>query len=306
MRFLFKGLLLGLMLVIPISGRCQQPQFFSVYIARDTLGLSSAVEKKGEISLESYEATYREMIRTVGIEARKVGGNLIVPIEGRRYTFPSKRRPNSVRVIVYQVNEKDVDYRYMWRTLAQEHPMKYDGARFEINVGIGSSPYYAFMERPAQRKPDWYSGKSPRSLSELYHDCYDVHISPGWSLECSYYLCGAWSLVGSAGFSQVRASYFDPYSDLLKNSETEYCFDILAGLRLNYHHTKKCHIYSQAKLGALFHTGGEFLSNNENIKMLGWQITGIGISVGSTLYGVAEVGFGTEFFGVRMGVGIKM
>ena len=304
-KHLLKGIIIGLVLAISVSGRAQVFRVLPVYMAKDSLGLPLTTEKKGEVSLESGDASYREIIQTAAFEARKMGGNLIVPIDGRRYTFPSNRKQNFFRAQVYRIEDKDVDFRYMWRTMAIEYPLKYKGPRFEINFGLGSLPFYSTEESSSNRKSH-YAGAYPASLGELYHDCYDVHISPTFSTEWAYFLNGRWSLVGSLGFNQARASFFDPHTDACLKSETAYCFDILAGLRLYHRHLSHLNIFSQLMFGAVFHTGGEYLSNNPAVKTFGWQITPIGLSYGSRVYGLMEAGWGTEYLGIRIGAGIKL
>ena len=88
-------------------------------------------------------------------------------------------------------------------------------------------------------------------------------------------------------------------------------FDMLAGLRYKYVHEKNMSIYSQLMFGATFQSKGEYWNRNSFAeKHFGWQVTGIGVTFGSRIYGFTELGWGSEYVailvpGCRVGVGIK-
>ena len=148
--------------------------------------------------------------------------------------------------------------------------------------------------------------------NEMYNGCYDAEISPTVSVEWAYNLNRFWSVVGSLGGNRVRASYFDPFNNALLNSETAYMFDVLAGVRYRWEHSKNFSLYSQLQLGGTFNTPAEYWSRNKTSQShIGFQITGLGLTFGSRLFGLAEFGWGTEYFGVavvtgaRVGLGYK-
>ena len=181
--------------------------------------------------------------------------------------------------------------------------------KWEVNVGIGGEAEFATEEFLIGVMDVWYG--EPSSVKEMHRGSYDVSIWPTISINGVYNLDRVWAIVGSFGLNIVKAEYFNPYTDVSTGKETTFMFDMLAGLRYKYVHEKNMSIYSQLMFGATFHSKGEYWNRNSFAeKHFGWQVTGIGVTFGSRIYGFTELGWGSEYVaivvpGCRVGVGIK-
>ena len=181
--------------------------------------------------------------------------------------------------------------------------------KWEVNVGIGGEAEFATEEFLIGVMDVWYG--EPSSVKDMHRGSYDVSIWPTISINGVYNLDREWAIVGSFGLNIVKAEYFNPYTDVSTGKETTFMFDMLAGLRYKYVHEKNMSIYSQLMFGATFHSKGEYWNHNSFAeKHFGWQVTGIGVTFGSRIYGFTELGWGSEYGailvpGCRVGVGIK-
>ena len=245
-------------------------------------------------------------------ETRKAGGNIMkinYIYEHFPFYFGFLYDKDEVAADIYYAAPGSA-FENVYKTAVNNPVPQFDMRKFEINVGIGGEALYASEEFLVGVMDVRYSG--PETATEMYNGCYDAEISPTVSVEWAYNLNRFWSVVGSLGGSRVRASYFDPFNNAFLNSETAYMFDVLAGIRYRWEHSKNFSLYSQLQLGGTFNTPAEYWSRNEMAQNhFGFQITGLGLTFGSRLFGLAEFGWGTEYFGVavvtgaRVGLGYK-
>lgn len=65
-------------------------------------------------------------------------------------------------------------------------------------------------------------------------------------------------------------------------------------------------------MGANIRGKGHYWKLNKRGRNVGFQVTGIGATIGNRVYALAELGWGSEYFavgivtGVRLGVGFKL
>lgn len=284
----------------------------TVAVLNERTEAPDSAEYIGSVMVESQNSYFVKKERATK-EARKAGGN-ILKINSIYDQYPFET------AYVYEMKgalSADIFYaapgsafENVYKKAVNNPVPQFDMRKFEINVGIGGEALYASEEFLVGVMDVWYSG--PETATEMYNGCYDAEISPTVSVEWAYNLNRFWSVVGSLGGNRVRASYFDPFNNALLNSETAYMFDVLAGVRYRWKHSKNFSLYSQLQLGGTFNTPAEYWSRNKMSQShIGFQITGLGLTFGSRLFGLAEFGWGTEYFGVavvtgaRVGLGYK-
>ena len=278
-----------------------------VYAERDSVPNAEMV---GEINvtpgLSNLMLPYNISTIKAAKEARKIGGNVIRItsqdnlLKGNSFTGDILYAEDTGNLRFFQ------QYR-SWRSIPKK--------RFEINAGIGGEALIATNEFLLGVMDRWYYG--PESVTDMYLGCYDANISTTVSLEWAYYLNNRWAIVGSFGGNRVNATYFNPYTGAELNRETLYSFDIMAGARIRWYVSENVSekfvtVYSQVQLGLAFHTPGEYWSRNSMAQnKWAYQLTPVGVTFGSNLYGFGEFGWGTEYIaigiitGARVGVGYR-
>lgn len=284
----------------------------TVAVLNERTEAPDSAEYIGSVMVES-QHSYLVKKEWATKEARKAGGN-ILKINSIYDQYPFET------AYVYEMKgalSADIFYaapgsafENVYKKAVNNPVPQFDMRKFEINVGIGGEALYASEEFLVGVMDVRYYG--PETATEMYNGCYDAEISPTVSVEWAYNLNRFWSVVGSLGGNRVRASYFDPFNNALLNSETAYMFDVLAGVRYRWKHSKNFSLYSQLQFGGTFNTPAEYWSRNKTSQShIGFQITGLGLTFGSRLFGLAEFGWGTEYFGVavvtgaRVGLGYK-
>ncbi len=292
-----------------VDQRVPRPSLSAVAVLDEKDDLPDESEKLGELSVERgypgaiwiipggvYVALFSEgtMPKAKRI-VRKSGGNVLKVREVKRAFF------NGVEYV-----GGDIDYCSDYNKRFPAIDMK----KCELNVGLGGEALFATDEFLFGVMDVDYRG--PGTVGGMYSGCYDVDISATLSLDWAYNLDKRWSVVGSFGGNRVKARYFDPFSGLETGRETTYMLDILAGMRYRYMHKEKVSMYSQLQFGVSLNTKGDYWSRNSvSSNHFGWQITAFGISFGSSLFGVCELGWGSEYVavgivtGMRLGVGYK-
>lgn len=280
-------------------------KFSKVGVLDVNSALDVQADTLGSLRVKGLRTGYPTTMDAVSAKARKAGGNVVALTSLEKNWLTGTYLEGEV------LHVNNIDSLSFLYTSAPVNPIEaYDMKRFEVSLGTGTEAFFASEEFPLGMMDVWYLG--PSSVVDLYEGCYDVNISVTVSAEWAYNLNYRWALVGSFGGNRVRAQYFDPISGIQTHTETTYMFDILAGARYRYIHFEKFSLYSQLQLGYTFHTPGEYWNRNKKAQnQLGWQITGLGITVGRDLFFQAEGGWGSEYFaqgmipGIRLGIGYK-
>ena len=132
------------------------------------------------------------------------------------------------------------------------------------------------------------------------------------------YTSGTWSLTYDYRFKKwfdlgVTLSYYGKYSRSYSNRDFSpvgrnraHAFTVMPVVRFTWVNSSWVRMYSTLGLGATL-SGGRFDHNSDRFRngFLAFQLTPIGISVGRSLFGFAELGLGAQ--GVfMMGVGYKL
>lgn len=177
--------------------------------------------------------------------------------------------------------------------------------RYELNFGLGGEPLYAWQEVPLYVES---FEEGPKTIKDMYANCYNIRIYPTASIGLAYNVYDWLAVVFSFGQSKVNIQYINPFTSSEIDREKCYMYDALVGLRFYIFHPaneEKITFYSQFLAGVTFHSPGEYWSKSYiGQKRGGFQITPVGITQGKRFFWMLELGFGTEFFGGRIGVGV--
>ncbi len=131
------------------------------------------------------------------------------------------------------------------------------------------------------------------------------------------YTSGTWSLSYDYRFKKwfdlgLTLSYYGEYSRSYSNRDSSpvghnraHALTVMPAVRFTWVHTDWVRMYSTLGLGATL-SGGRFDHNSEPFRdgVIAFQLTPVGIAVGRSLFGFAELGLGAQ--GVfMMGIGYK-
>jgi len=88
----------------------------------------------------------------------------------------------------------------------------------------------------------------------------------------------------------------------------DYAFNLLAGARFKYMNKEHINLYSTLQAGLCVYNLPKDAFNNNGADHLfpALQLVPIGIRAGGRLYGFAELGLGTLYFGGQIGIGFKL
>ena len=317
-----RSLVISLLIVL-LLGSCSPRATLSLVSSRERLGRDDGVGflelgaemPEGAEYLGTAYSDNKALLAGEGVQkavakaARRIGGNVIRPTWSHKpASFWRSDYYGIEGDVLYVENPDSLDYSniyYLPGRIAD-----FDYRKFEINIGIGGQPYFASYEKPFG--VEFFGHNSPNFVVELVDNCYDVDISATVSVDWAYNLDKRWAIVGSFGGNRVMASFFDPFKNTMTGSETTFMFDILAGVRYHHFNSKVISTYSQAMLGVSFHTKGEYWNRNRyaNYHFLP-QVTAFGITLGSRVFFLSELGWGSEYSsysfipGARIGLGFK-
>lgn len=130
------------------------------------------------------------------------------------------------------------------------------------------------------------------------------------------YTSGAWSLSYDYRFKKwfdlgLTLGYYGEYTDSYSNKDLSFVrhnrihfVTVMPLLRFTWLNRKWVRMYTTIGLGATFGTGTDFDGEKFSEDTAAFQFTPIGISVGRSLFGFAEVGLGAQGV-LMMGVGYK-
>lgn len=172
--------------------------------------------------------------------------------------------------------------------------------RFEVRLGVSAYPAGAALANSLGMS-NFYSYELP-TLDNIYVNQYGDHYTMGnIGAEFSWRAKKKLDLYAGLYFTPFWAKQYGPYADSPVKTKTTVTVSALAMLRYNYKDTENFRLYSSIGLGLLF-DGSRQGSFNTGLHL---QLVPIGLSFGRKVFGFAELGFGTLYMGMNVGVGYK-
>ncbi len=133
-----------------------------------------------------------------------------------------------------------------------------------------------------------------------------------WKLAYTYNATRVIAVEASLNYEGYRDNYFDSDTGLRTKAFYADVFCLMASLRANWLNRRLVRVYSSAGVGISgkfsggnYRRSGGPLIRYDNIFRVGWQTVPIGVTIGRSLYGIAELGFGTVCVGARFGIGYR-
>lgn len=188
-------------------------------------------------------------------------------------------------------------------TMAQEVPSRH---HIELSVGEPFSSLWGFNLQFAQSEDEehyfheWANASRPLT-EQGYEDEYFVPpIVVGY-----YYQVLSWLQIGGEIGTMSICTTENTWGDKQLAHYLSTNLYMAAGVRFNYYHKKITDLYSGLTLGA----NVRFVSTESNPLLCSsglfcWQITGLGVRFGKSVYGNVELGYGYKGL-VSIGVGYR-
>ncbi len=143
------------------------------------------------------------------------------------------------------------------------------------------------------------------SLADKYFDAatYEVEkTSLLWSLNYYYNINRLFAVGASFSYEGGSNSFYSRADDSLINRESKNILTTMAHFRVSWLNRTLVRMYSEVALGAAYSMEGDY---TEPIEHVTFHLAPVGISVGKSLYGFAELGVGTYYIGTRFGIGYR-
>lgn len=140
------------------------------------------------------------------------------------------------------------------------------------------------------------------TLDNIYVNRYGDHYTLGnIGAEFSWRAKKKLDLYAGLYFTPFWAKEYGPYADSPVRTKTTLTVSALGMLRYNYKDTENFRLYSSIGLGLLF-DGSRDASFGSSLHL---QLVPIGMSFGKKVFGFAELGLGSLYMGLNVGVGYK-
>ncbi len=182
----------------------------------------------------------------------------------------------------------------------------YELRRHEISASIAGAPTrsviggfsYPFMG-------EYDLGYGFESLTNTYFGASTYQIertTPFISINYFYNKNHRWAFGASLSYERATEAFYSRKDGSLINKDSKNVITAMVYARLSWLNRKHVRMYSMTGMGRSFSLEGEFYGDGEGFAM---QVVPIGISVGKDLYGFAEAGLGTSYFGINLGMGYR-
>ncbi len=179
----------------------------------------------------------------------------------------------------------------------------YDLRKHEISFSIGAVPTRSVIDGFNYfMKADVHSYLI--SLTNTYFNASTYEIektTPFMSVNYMYNRSHRWAFGGSLSYENSSDAFFKNNDDSLVNMESKNIITAMAFARLTWLNRPFVRMYSMVGMGRSFSLEGE-LGDGDGFAM---QVVPLGISAGRNLYGFAETGLGTSYFGINVGIGYR-
>lgn len=127
----------------------------------------------------------------------------------------------------------------------------------------------------------------------------DIDIPPFYSIEALYSFNARWSVGISTGYTGCVWNIVDKDTRDVHSSSVHSFVPINAIGRCNYLNRPKVKLYGSLEAGVLL-SAGESLGIAPDV-----QLNPIGVEFGSRVFGMAELGVGMNYTGLRLGLGFR-
>ncbi len=142
------------------------------------------------------------------------------------------------------------------------------------------------------------------SLTNTYFNASTYEIektTPFMSVNYMYNRSHRWAFGASLSYERGTDAFYNNIDDSLVNMESKNIITAMAFARLTWLNRPFVRMYSMVGMGRSFSLEGE-LGDGDGFAM---QVVPLGISAGRNLYGFAETGLGTSYFGINVGIGYR-
>ncbi len=185
----------------------------------------------------------------------------------------------------------------------------YDLNKHEISVGVAGVPTRSVIDEPIYHFMQKYDlGPGFQSLTNTYFHAATYEIekaTPLFSINYFYNRNQRWSFGASLSYESAGHAFYSRKDDSLINMDKRNIITAMAHVRLSWLNRRYVRMYSSIGMGRSFSLEGEFREHDGEGMAFAMQVVPIGISIGKKLYGFAETGIGTSYFGLSAGIGYR-
>ncbi len=139
-----------------------------------------------------------------------------------------------------------------------------------------------------------------------------VRMTGSWKISYTYNASRIFGVELGLRYEGYRDNYYDSATDTKTRRFCDDLVGLMAALRVNWLNRRILRVYSSAGGGVSFLTGRADYSKSGGPveKYAGrvygdWEVVPVGFTVGKSVFGIVELGIGTEFTGGRFGVGYR-
>ena len=205
--------------------------------------------------------------------------------------------PLELSAQTYEFRDSTGIYRVQYTPKTESSKVTSHAWRNDIRIGIGMPGYLSILSLSGVTTGEIIEAMVDTRATDHYHSSY-IYIPP-LTLEYSGYVKD-WLLIGGKATFQAYYSYtYDKFTDKRIGTEGDFVAGGLFTMRFEYMRREVVRLYSGFGVGVTVHTCDNVGTFNPFVDM-----TYIGVSVGKSIYGFAEVGGGTSGC-LRFGMGAK-
>ncbi len=176
--------------------------------------------------------------------------------------------------------------------------------KHEFSLGMGVVPTKSVIDGYNYLFMKDYGLRYITSLTNTYINASTYEIEKAYPLFSINYFYNKSRLSAFGASVSYEGGYnaFYKYSDdSLINKENKNIITAMVYYRLSWLNRPYVRMYSLIGMGASFSLEGDLRNENR----FAMQVSPIGISVGKQLFGFAEAGLGTNYFGINFGIGYR-
>ncbi len=187
-------------------------------------------------------------------------------------------------------------------SFAEKKQKEHSPYKYEVNVSWGYMPFIA-------SNYDHYRYGSANSLANIYGNYTGKSVTTGL-ISADFNIHFKWwfalgtqlntAVIKNAEMSAITGEKVDSFHD--------YTISALVYARFTYLNRKYVKLYSSVGAGLGYTYSGAPEKGSDSPMDLTFprgQLVPIGITAGDRVYGMAELGFGTEYTGFRVGIGYR-
>ncbi len=181
----------------------------------------------------------------------------------------------------------------------------YELRKHEISASIAGVPTRSMIDGFCYPFLIEYDlGYGFQSLTNTYFEASTYEIektTPFISINYFYNKNHRWAFGASFSYERATDAFYSRTDNSLTNKDSKNIITAMAYARYSWLNRKYVRMYSTLGMGRSFSLENDF-SEGEGFAM---QVIPLGISVGKDIYGFAETGLGTAYFGINLGIGYR-